>query len=167
MDRISKLIFPRPTVLITTCDKQGKPNVAAFSFITPVSFNPKYVSFAVAPERHTFRNLLECREFVVNVPSEGLLSKVWICGSESGRDVDKFKLAGLEVEGGSKVRPPRIKNCPIQLECVVEFMKEFGDHYLVVGKVVEEHVEKLDLRPILHYTGREFYKLGEKVKYQG
>jgi len=43
-------------------------------------------------------------------------------------------------------------------------MKEFGDHYIVVGKVVEEHVERGVFKPILHYSGKQFFKVGETIK---
>ncbi|MEM2320422.1 MAG: flavin reductase family protein [Candidatus Bathyarchaeia archaeon] len=160
---ISRLIFPRVTGLITTCDKDGKPNVASFSFMMPISFEPKYLAFSVAPERYTFRNLNEVKEFVVNIPCEDMLKEVWICGTRSGRNVDKFALIGLETERSIRVRPPRIKGCPVQLECVVEFMEKFGDHYLVVGRVVEEHVDQTDFKPILHCSGKMFYRVGERV----
>ena len=166
VEKISKLVFPRPTALVTTCNKEGKPNVASFSFVMPISFDPKYVCFAVAPERYTFNNLQEVREFVLNMATEDMLKEVWICGSESGRDVDKFKLANLETVPSVKVKPPRIKKCPVQLECVVELMERFGDHYLVVGKVVAEHVETTQFKPVMHYSSKEFYKVGEKVVFR-
>jgi len=163
-ERISKLIFPRLVVLITTCSKSGKPNVAPFSFIMPVSFKPKYLAFSVAPTRHTFKNLEEIGEFVVNVPSENMLKEVWVCGTVSGKNTDKFMLAGLEIVKSVKVYPPRIKKCPVQLECRIEFMREFGDHYLVVGRILEEHIEQIEFKPILHYSGNEFYGVKEKVR---
>lgn len=162
--RISQILYPRLTVLITTCDGSGKPDVATFSFFMPVSFEPKYVAFAVAPQRLTFANLREVREFVVNVPTIEMLDEVWTCGSVSGREADKFKLTGLTAVPSVKVKPPRIKECPVQLECAVEWMGEFGDHWLVVGKVVAEHVEWTDFEPILHYSGRRFFKVGEKLE---
>jgi len=162
--RISQILYPRLTVLITTCDGSGKPDVATFSFFMPVSFEPKYVAFAVAPQRLTFANLREVREFVVNVPTIEMLNEVWICGSVSGREADKFKLTGLTAVPSVKVKPPRIKECPVQLECAVEWMGEFGDHWLVAGKVVAEHVERMDFEPILHYSGRRFFKVGEKLE---
>jgi len=162
--RISQILYPRLTVLITTCDGSGKPDVATFSFFMPVSFEPKYVAFAVAPQRLTFANLREVREFVVNVPTIEMLDEVWTCGSVSGREADKFKLTGLTAVPSVKVKPPRIKECPVQLECAVEWMGEFGDHWLVVGKVVAEHVERTDFEPILHYSGRGFFKVGEKLE---
>ena len=162
--RISQILYPRLTVLITTCDGSGKPDVATFSFFMPVSFEPKYVAFAVAPQRLTFANLREVREFVVNVPTIEMLDEVWTCGSVSGREADKFKLTGLTAVPSVKVKPPRIKECPVQLECAVEWMGEFGDHWLVVGKVVAEHVERTDFEPILHYSGRGFFKVREKLE---
>ncbi|MDH5816115.1 MAG: flavin reductase family protein [Candidatus Nezhaarchaeota archaeon] len=161
--RISEELYPRLTVLITTCSKDGSYNVATFSFIMPVSFEPKYLAFSISPFRQTFKNLKEVGEFVVNIPTEDMLQKVWICGTKSGKDVNKFDLARLEIIESKKVRPPRIKDCPIQLECKVEFMKEFGDHYIVVGKVVEEHVERGFFKPILHYSGKQFFKVGEMI----
>jgi len=162
--RISRLLYPRLTVLITTCDAQGRPDVAAFSFFMPVSFEPKYVAFAVAPTRHTFSNLREVREFVVNVPTADMLKEVWVCGTISGRDADKFKLTGLTPIPSKAVKPPRIKECPVQLECKVERMEELGDHYLVVGRVVAEHVETEDYEPLLHYSGKIFYRVGEQLR---
>jgi flavin reductase (DIM6/NTAB) family NADH-FMN oxidoreductase RutF len=130
----------------------------------PISFEPKYVAFSVAPTRYTFSNLKEVDEFVVNVPTEDMLNEIWVCGTKSGKDVNKFELARLETVKSSKVRPPRVKKCPVQLECKVELLKGFGDHYLVVGKVLEEHISEREFKPILHYSGNEFYKLGEKIK---
>ncbi|MCX8176156.1 MAG: flavin reductase family protein [Candidatus Bathyarchaeota archaeon] len=161
---ISKLIFPRVTGLITTCSRDGKPNVAAFSFLMPVSFDPKYVAFSVAPSRFTFSNLSEVKEFVLNIPDESLAEKVWICGTVSGRKQDKFGLAGFTIVKSVKVKPPRIAECPVQLEGVVEFSGEFGDHYVIVGKIVEEHVKTLDFKPLLHYHKNVFYRVGEELK---
>ncbi|MEM1515125.1 MAG: flavin reductase family protein [Candidatus Bathyarchaeia archaeon] len=160
---ISKLIFPRVVALITTCDKNGTPNVASFSFLMPISFEPKYLAFSVAPERYTFKNLKDVGEFVVNIPGEEMLKEVWICGTISGRNVDKFSLVRLEMEKSLKVRPPRIRGCLVQLECTIEFMEKFGDHYLIVGRIVQEHVSQTNFKPILHYSGKTFYRIGEKV----
>jgi flavin reductase (DIM6/NTAB) family NADH-FMN oxidoreductase RutF len=162
--KISQLVFPRVVALITTCDRNGKPNVAAFSFLMPLSFNPKYVAFSIDPSRHSYSNLQETGEFVLNIPKETMLNEIWICGSRSGRETDKFRLSGLTRLESMKVRPPRIGECPVQLECRVEFDREFGDHRLIVGRVLEEHVETLDFKPITHYSGRTFRRVGEAVE---
>lgn len=63
-----------------------------------------------------------------------------------------------------RVRPPLVKSFLVQLECKVEFMKEFGDHWLVVGRVLEEHVETLDFQPLLHYSRKEFMFPSGKIE---
>ncbi|MEM2050192.1 MAG: flavin reductase family protein [Thermoproteota archaeon] len=163
MSRISEIIFPRPTGLVITCDTQGKPNIAAFSFIMPVSFEPKYVAFSVSPRRKTFENLKEVGEFVLAIPSREMIDVVWACGTKSGREVDKFALLGLETETARAVKPPVLRNMPVQLECRVEMFKEFGDHWLVVGRVLKEHVGKLDFQPVLHYSKNVFATVSERI----
>ncbi|MEM2088395.1 MAG: flavin reductase family protein [Thermoproteota archaeon] len=156
MAKVSEIIFPRVTGLVITCDSKGEPDIAAFSFLMPISFEPKYVAFAISPKRKTFENLREVDEFVLAIPSKEMTGKVWICGTKSGREVDKFKLAGLETMKSKSIRPPLVKNIPVQLECKVELTREFGDHWLVVGRVLEEHVEALDFQPLLHYSKNVF-----------
>lgn len=154
--RISQEIFPRPVVLVVTVDGKGKENIMPASFVMPVSFSPKYVAIAVAPERHTFSNLKEVGEFTVNVATLEMLEQVRVCGSHSGRDVDKFSMTKLTKTPSKKIRPSGIAESPITLECVVAYMNLFGDHYLVVGKVVEEHVRKTTFSPLLHHTGDSY-----------
>ena len=157
--RISKQIFPRCVVLVTSIDKEGKPNVMTASFVMPISFQPKYVAFSVAEERYTFKNLKEVPEFGFNVLSEDMREEAKICGSYSGKEFDKFKLANLEMEEPKEIKPPLIKNCPVSFECKIEEMKKFGDHYLVVGKVVREVIRNEEFKPLLHKSGDEFPRL--------
>lgn len=70
--------------------KYGAPNVVPFSFLMPISFEPKYLAFSVAPEIYTFKNHKEIEEFVVNIPNEEMLKEVWICGTTSGRILISF-----------------------------------------------------------------------------
>ena len=156
--RISEQIFPRVCALICSTDGK-KDNVMTASFLMPVSFEPKYVAVAIAPTRFTFENLKKVKEFTVNILSEEMLKETKICGTISGRNVDKFEKAKLEKEKSKFVKPPMVKNCPISFECKIEQMKEFGDHYLVVGRVVNEVVRKKGFRPLLQKTGDIFPKL--------
>lgn len=154
--RISQQIFPRPVVLVATVDGDGKDNVMPASFVMPVSFSPKYVAVSIAPERQTFSNLRKVGEFTVNVATLEMLEQVKVCGSCSGRDLDKFSMARLTKVPSKKVRPPGIAESPITLECLVEYMGRFGDHYLVVGRVVEEYVRRMEFSPLLHYAGDRY-----------
>jgi len=154
--RISREIFPRPVVLITSVDKNNRPNVMTASFIMPVSFKPKYLAFSLSPKRYTFENLKDSGDFAVNILTKEMKKEAIICGSYSGRTSDKFKMTGLKTEEARIIKAPLIRNCPVSLECKLAFMKNFGDHFIVVGKVVKEHVREEEFEPLLHYTGSEF-----------
>jgi flavin reductase (DIM6/NTAB) family NADH-FMN oxidoreductase RutF len=160
--KISEQIFPRVVALICTSNKEGKPNVMTASFLMPISFEPKILAVSVSPKRYSFDNLKEVPEFTLNILARKMKEIAKICGSFSGRKCDKFRMAKLKIEKSKKVSPPVIKNCPISLECKVLKMKEFGDHFLVVGEVLEEWIRKEKFNPLLHKTG-EIFMVGEKL----
>ena len=153
--RISQQIFPRAVSLICTINKKGRPNVMTASFLMPISFEPKYLAFSISPKRYSFQNLKEISEFTMNLLSKEMKKEAEICGSYSGKRVNKFKKANLIVEKSKKVKPPVIK-CPISFECKVVKMEEFGDHFLVVGQVLAEWIRKKKFKPLLHYSGDIF-----------
>lgn len=150
--RISEQIFPRPVCLICTINKKGKPNVMTASFLMPISFEPKYLAFSISSKRHSFKNLKEVPEFTLNLLSKEMKKEAEICGSCSGKEVDKFKEANLICQKSRKVSPPTIK-CPLSFECKIVKMEEFGDHFLVIGKVLEEWIREEKFNPLLHYKG--------------
>jgi flavin reductase (DIM6/NTAB) family NADH-FMN oxidoreductase RutF len=162
-----KLLSPKLTVLVTTTDEQGKDEVSPFSFVAPVSFDPPLLMLAVGPNKHSYWNITRVNEFVVNIPGERLLEKVWIAGGKWDPKKSKIEKAGLETAPSEVVRPPRLSECPINMECYVEFAKKAGDHVMVVGRVVKTHVDKeyvdeknrlkVDLlRPPLHVSDNLF-----------
>jgi flavin reductase (DIM6/NTAB) family NADH-FMN oxidoreductase RutF len=106
--RISEEIFPRTVVLICTVNKKGEPNVMTASFLMPISFEPKYLAFSISPKRYSFENLKEIPEFTLNLLSKEMKKEAEICGSYSGKSVDKFKKANLFIEKSKKVLPPVI-----------------------------------------------------------
>jgi len=161
--RISQQIFPRCVVLIASVDKEGRANVMTASFVMPVSFEPKYVAFSISPYRHTFKNLRETKEFTLNLVSKEMKEMAEICGSYSGKEANKFELAKLTKAKAEFVKAPLIEESPISFECRVEDMREFGDHWIVVGKVLKEHVRRENFTPLLHKSG-EVYMEAKKLE---
>jgi flavin reductase (DIM6/NTAB) family NADH-FMN oxidoreductase RutF len=156
-----KLMSPRLTVLVTTVDAHGKADVAPLSFVSPVSFEPPLLMVAIGVNKHSYWNLMRKKEFVVNIPTEKLLEKLWIAGGKWDADVSKIERAGLQTTKSEKVGPPRLSECVAHIECYLEDAKKHGDHVIVIGRVVvvnvdEEYVDeegrlKVDLvRPPLH-----------------
>lgn len=136
------LLHPRNTVLVTTVSKDGKPNVLAIAWITPISVKPPYLGISIKPERYSHKLLLETGEFVVNVPTFDLAKEVTICGRKSGKDIDKFKETGLTTEKAKTVKAPIIKECVAHLECKVANRFKIGDHDFFVGKVLAAYVSE-------------------------
>jgi len=161
-----QILAPRCTVLISTIDKEGKPNAAPFSFVTPVSSNPPLVLFAAAPQRHTLANVREIHEFVLNIVPEQLLDNLWICSKAFPKGVNEIIESGLSERKSRMVKAPSIKECLAWIECQLEFEREAGDHILVVGKVINVECQNEFLKqgefdvsrvkPVMHINGRSF-----------
>lgn len=134
-------VAPRIPHLVTTVDRQGRINAAPFSNITSVSTKPERLVLAITPQSDTYRNLRSTKQFVVNMPPAKLLDAVWICGDKYAghpipAGVDELHLAGLTAIPALKVKPPRIAECAVHLECSVVWMKKVGNHYLVLADII-------------------------------
>ena len=108
-------------VLMTTVGSDGKPNVMTigwFQFGRAYHGHPIMV-VAVTPLRYTWQLLEQVGEFVLAVPTEELAEAAALCGSKSGRDMDKFKAAGLKPIPSHRVKPPSIEQCLLNFECRV------------------------------------------------
>ncbi len=162
-----RLIAPRPAVLVTTVDEKGREDVSTFSWITPVSFDPPLIALAIGPNKHSYWNITRINEFVVNIPTEKMLEKVWIAGGPWDPTQSKIQRAKLKTKPAEKVRPPLLSECPVNLECIVENARKAGDHVIVIGRVVKIHAKddavddkgnlKVDvIRPPLHVADNLF-----------
>ncbi len=165
-------MVPRPAVLVTCIDENGKPNIIAIAAVAPVSSNPPIFMIAVRKGRYSHELIKKSREFVINVPSIDLVEQTNFCGTTSGRSVDKFKETKLTAVPSSKVKTPIIGECPINIECKVVQTITPGSHTAFLGQVVAVHVEeglfdgrKLDLEtvPTIGYSYLEYRRPGTVV----
>jgi flavin reductase (DIM6/NTAB) family NADH-FMN oxidoreductase RutF len=108
-------------LLLTSVDLNGKSNVMTIGWgLMGRLWGQMVFMVAVRPSRHTFGLIEETGEFTVNVPPKGDLDgEVAYCGKFSGRDHDKFKESGLEVEKGITVKSPMVSRCVAHFECKV------------------------------------------------
>lgn len=161
-----RVLAPRPTIIVTTISKEGKVNAAPFSFTMPVSVDPPLIAVSSVPRHHTYQNLEETRELVVNIPSADIINQLWVTGEKFPPGVNEIQKAGLTEMESVKVKPPWIKECLAHMECKVEFTRECGDHHLVVGRVLKVGVREdiihdglLNVevvKPLLHLGGKDF-----------
>ncbi len=106
-------------VLCSVSNKDGEQNLLTLGWgqIGPSYHKNPIFSIAVAPPRYSWHFLEEVPEFVIAVPDESLRPAADLCGTKSGRDLDKFKAAGLTPVPSLHVRPPSIAECGINVEC--------------------------------------------------
>ncbi len=154
------IIVPRPVALVSTVDRNGRANLAPFSFFTGVGSNPPTVLFCPSlraarsprgeghPEtrKDTLRNVEETGEFVVNVVSEAISAAANATAAEVPPEVDEFVLSGLTPQASDLVRPARVAESPAQMECkllqVIYTGSEAGGGVIVLGRIVRFHVRK-------------------------
>ncbi|MCR4325396.1 MAG: flavin reductase family protein [Patescibacteria group bacterium] len=141
LDKSHRVLSPRIAYVVTTVDEDGRVNAGVFSNLTSVSTDPERLVLGVYKPWDTIRNIEQTKEFVVNVPSKNLADKVWICGDKYAgnpipQGIDELQVAGLTEIPSTKVRPPRIAECPAHLECAVVWIKDVGDHCLVLADIV-------------------------------
>ncbi|NMC61108.1 MAG: flavin reductase family protein [Candidatus Methanofastidiosa archaeon] len=165
-----RLLNPGPLVLITS-KYQGKSNIVTVAWTSPVSHDPPLVSISISTKRYSHTLIGNSKEFTINIPTIELIDKVMICGSLSGKNVDKFKEAGFKKVPGKKLSPPLIKECFAFLECKVIDSFLCGDHYLFVGEIVHSEIEKnyydehinLDKVKYINHLGGNYFTYPEKI----
>ena len=118
-------VGPRPIALASTIDKNNVPNLSPFSFFNVFSGNPPILIFSPArrirnnTEKDTLKNLNDVKEVVINVVNENIVDKMVISSLDYDRDVDEFIESGLTHLKSDKIKPFRVKESPVQMECKV------------------------------------------------
>lgn len=144
-------IGPRPIAFVSTVGEQGIPNVAPFSFFTALAVKPAVVGFAVARQRDgqkkdTLINIEETKEFVINVVTEELAQAMNLTSGEYAYEVDEFKVAHLTPASSDLIKPPRVAESPINLECKLLQILEFGQSpaltSFIIGEVLRVHIQE-------------------------
>jgi flavin reductase (DIM6/NTAB) family NADH-FMN oxidoreductase RutF len=158
---VLNLLPPYPIVLVST-----RTNIITINQIEYFTFSPLRIGIAVAHARYTYELLKEERVFVVNVPGARLVDEVKLCGAVSGREGDKFELAGLTPQPFERddVAAVGIAECEAQIACRVEREIDFENRTWFVGPVVAARSRPDHTSTAALMCGREAYYLpGEAV----
>lgn len=176
------VVVPRPIAWVTTLSPAGRVNAAPFSTFTYLSTKPPMIGFSVGRKtgvlKDTARNILERREFVVNVADTPLLEALHFSAVEYPEDVSEVDALGLETTPSIEIATPRLTAAPISLECRLQQALEFGDtrNKFLVGEIKQFHIRdglcidgKIDtaaLDPIARLGGPRYARLGEIITMQ-
>tara|TARA_R100000935_G_scaffold28046_1_gene48340 strand:+ start:1497 stop:2375 length:879 start_codon:yes stop_codon:yes gene_type:complete len=145
-------ISPRPIAFASTVDAQGRPNLSPFSFFNVFGANPPIVIFSPARRvrgnttKHTLENAKEVDEVVINIVNYNMVQQMSLSSTEYAEGVNEFEKAGLTMLKSDLVKPFRVAESPVQLECkvkqIVETGTEGGAGNLIICEVVKIHINK-------------------------
>lgn len=145
-------VAPRPIAFASTVDVDGKPNLSPFSFFNVFSANPPILIFSPARRvrnnsvKHTLENVEATKEVVINVVNFDLVQQASLSSTEYEKGINEFEKAGLTMLKSDLVKPFRVAESPIQLECkvndIIKLGTEGGAGNLVICEVVKLHIAK-------------------------
>ena len=155
-------VAPRPIAWVSTISEDGIHNLAPFSFFNAICANPPLLSFCPgvrsrssrkelgSSRKDTLRNVRATGEFVVNVVTFPLAEPMNLTSGEYEATVDEFEVARLSMRSSQLVRPPQVAESPVNFECKVFQILDFGTDSsggsLVIGEIVSVHLEEAVLR---------------------
>ena len=169
------LAVPTPVWLVGSYDKEGKPNIATIAWGGICCSDPPCVTISLRKSRHSYQSILERKAFTVNVPSEAFIRAADYAGMASGRDTNKFAVAGLTASRSDLVDAPYVSEFPLVLECRLLRSVELGVHTQFIGEIVDVKAEEgmlnaqgqIDaalVQPVIYSpTTRTYYALGAIV----
>lgn len=180
-------IVPRPIAFVTTVDAAGVVNLAPFSFFTGVCSRPPLLALSIGMRRwqgklqpkDTLANIEASGQLVVNIPTVAMAEAVNATAEELPPGVSELEWAGLVAEPSVHVKPPRVRGCPVQLECHLDQVVRLGTggtQALVIAEILCFHVEDsvwsdtlqgidpVALDPLSRLGGQAFGTLGRALE---
>ena len=170
-------VAPRPICFASTVDAAGIPNLSPFSFFNVFGSNPTTLVFSPARKvrdnttKHTLQNIYETKEVVINVVNYAMVQQASLSSCEYPKGVDEFEKVGFTKLASEKVKPFRVAESPVQMECkvrdIIETGTEGGAGNLVICEVLVMHIndnilnEKKQINPhkidLVARMGGDFY----------
>ncbi len=132
--------YPEQVVMVNAYTPEGRANTMAVGWSMVATSSPARYAVAISKKRYTMECIDAHDAFVVSFPSADQEEAMMLCGTESGRDLDKEHDAGFQFERATMVDAPLIVGAVANLECKLVQRYDPGDHYILVGEVVAGHV---------------------------
>ncbi len=145
-------VGPRPVAFASTIDAQGRPNLSPFSFFNCFGSNPPILIFSPARRgrdnttKHSLHNVVSVPEVVINVVTYAMVQQANVASGEYPEGVSEFEKAGFTPIPSQRVKPFRVKESPVHMECVVKQVIETGTEgaagNLIICEVLVMHVDE-------------------------
>lgn len=148
-------VAPRPIAFASTLDRKGSINLSPFSFFNAFSANPPVLIFSPARRvrdnttKDTLENIYEVPEVGINIVDYNMVQQMSLASTEYDKGVNEFEKSGLSAVQSDLIRPPLVKESPVQFECKVKEIKPLGDNggagNLIICEVLMMHIDRVVL----------------------
>ena len=183
-DPFNAIVGPRPIGWISSCDGEGRLNLAPYSFFNGFNYTPPIIGFSSVGFKDTVRNIQQTGEFVWNLATRPLAERMNATSAMVPPEVDEFVLAGLTPVASRIVGVPRVGESPVSFECrltqSIQLQAADGtpiESWLTLGEVVAVHILKSLLpggvydtaaaRPILRAGGpANYFEIGSDTLFK-
>jgi len=149
---LQSAVAPRPIAFASTLDKNGKPNLSPFSFFNVFSSNPPILVFSPARRvrnnttKHTLENCQATKEVVINVVNYDIVQQASLSSTEYPDGVNEFLKSGLTMLPSDMVKPYRVAESPVQMECrvneIIALGNQGGAGNLIICEVIKIHIHE-------------------------
>jgi len=147
-DPFKAIVAPRPIGWISSLDKEGRANLAPYSYFNAVSERPHIVMFSSAGRKDSVQNIEATGEFVCSLTTWDLRREVNLSSAILPHGESEFEATGLKTAPSRLVKPPRVADAPAALECrliktdpLAGLDGEWSGSTIVYGEVVGIHVD--------------------------
>lgn len=171
------MIYPLPAVLVSCGATPDEYNVMTASWTGTVCSNPPMCYVSIRPERYSYDIIKRTGCFVINLTNKDLARATDFCGVRSGREMDKFKEAGITPGKAEIVAAPIVEESPVSIECRVVDIRPLGSHDMFLAEVVNVLVDakyidendKLDMAAmdLIAYTHGEYFDVSNPKGFFG
>lgn len=166
------MVYPVPPALIS-CGTIEAPNVFTAAWTGTTNSDPAAAFVSIRPERYSYGLIKESGEFVINLTTERLIRVADFVGVKSGRDINKFKTAGITAAPATKINAPILAESPVNIECRVTQVIPLGSHDMFLATVLAVNVDEklLDNKGVLHlekaglasFVHGKYYAMGRQL----
>ena len=148
---LTGVVVPRPIAFVSTISNSGNVNLSPYSFFNAVSYDPPLIIFSSSKFtsdgklKDSLSNIEQNGEFVVNIVNENIVEAMNKTAAEYPEDVNEFDVANLTQIDSDLVKPPRLNESPVNMECKLERIITLGTEAhpqgLVIGEIIQLHID--------------------------
>lgn len=168
----STILAPVPPTMVTS-SFDGKDNVFTVAWTGIINTRPPKTYISIRPERYSYDLIKNSGEFVINLTTADMIKSADMCGTYTGRKVNKFEKCSLEKISSSVVSCPTLLKSPLSLECKVFDIIKLGSHDMFLADIVaitvdEKYINEqgklcLSKANLAAFSHGEYFELGRKI----